>query len=118
MNRDAIFAAHCDRLNVRMLQARTPWVYERHMAAVAHPERGYERAILRVIRSLAELAEFHEERYAVPIASDWVFGPAWLDMARGFLVMLKGETGARLYRGTLDGTMRDLAKAAGFAEEL
>lgn len=91
------------------------WV-DRHRAAVRNPT-ARERPIVNAFRALVDYAAEHERRYGSPLGHDSVLGPAWLDMARGLRTLLNGETG-RLDCGTIDGALVDLAKAAGFEEEL
>jgi hypothetical protein len=90
----------------------------RHYQALQRP-RGFESAIALMRESLLLYGCEYEARYGEDsrLGQDGVIGEAWLDMARGYLALLNGETG-RLDCGTLDGELRRWAERFGFEEEL
>ncbi len=89
----------------------------RHHEALQRP-RGIESAIALMRESLLLYGCEYEARYEdSKLGVDGFLGPAWLDMARGYLALLNGETG-RLDCGTLDGELRRWAERFGFEEEL
>lgn len=87
-----------------------------HDAAWEMPQDGFERAIRSMYAFLEEYADATRKRFRGPVGYDCVLGPAWLDMAKGLLSLLNGETG-RFDCGTIDRMVRALAKANGFEEE-
>ena len=97
--------------------------YERSSADRAHqqayhsPRAGFESALVGFVNALGEYAAAHAKAYGSTIADDGVIGEEWQTIARGVLGLLNGERG-RLDGGTIDGAIRDLARAAGFEEEL
>ena len=90
----------------------------RHYEALQRP-RGIESAIALMREALLLYGYEYEARYGddSKLGADGVLGDAWLDMARGYLALLNGETG-RLDCGTLDGELRRWATRFGFEEEL
>lgn len=91
------------------------WLYD-HQQALAEP-RGLEAPIVRMREALVAYAREHETRWGSKIGDDYVIGEFWVQMSRGYLGLLNGETG-RLDCGTLDAEMRMLALECGFTEEL
>lgn len=87
-----------------------------HHEALQSP-RGIEIAITDMRRALLRYGIEHKERYGAELGGDGFLGDHWLQMARGYLGMLNGETG-RLDCGTLDGELRRWAMGFGFEEEL
>jgi len=86
----------------------------RHHEAMLHP-RGIECAIVALRSGLLQYAVEYFE--GCELGKDHVLGEAWIEMARGFISLLNGETG-RLDCGTLDGELRRWAERFGFEEEL
>ena len=88
----------------------------RHHEALQNP-KGVERAVVGMRKALLDYAAQYEERFGSHIGDDGVLGDCWLQIARGYLGLLNGETG-RLDCGTLDGELRRWAVRFGFSEEL
>lgn len=84
-----------------------------HEKAWTYPRDGFERALQGFIMALGDYADAHRARYGTPIAQDYVLGEYWRDIARSVLGLLDGESG-RFDCGTLDSSVRDLGKEAGF----
>jgi hypothetical protein len=81
------------------------------------PTHEAEEALRDMLIALGRYADAYKQEYDSEVGTDGVLGQAWLDMARGFVMLLNGEVG-RFDAGTLDGCVRELAKRAGFEEEL
>ncbi len=89
----------------------------RHHEALQNP-RGIERPIVALREGLLMYATEYAERFdGCELGKDYVLGKSWLEMARGYLGLLNGETG-RLDCGTLDSELRRWAERFGFTEEL
>lgn len=73
-------------------------------------------ALLPMIKGLAEYADAHRQRYDSPIGESGVLREAWAAIAQGLIELLNGETGA-LDCGTVDHTIREIARAAGVTLE-
>lgn len=82
-----------------------------HQEAVRLPKRGFEGAIVDTLKSLAEYADAHRDRYESEVGEDGVLGDHFEEIARGLIGLLNGETG-RLDCGTLDRAIRQLCRAA------
>jgi len=97
---------------------QAPGYLGRHYQALQDP-RGVESAIGLMRSGLLLYGSEYEDRYGADslLGHDGVIGEAWLDMARGYLALLNGETG-RLDCGSLDAELRRWAKRFGFEEEL
>ncbi len=89
---------------------------DRHNAAMVVP-KGHEVPLVYLFRALSQYGEHHERLLGSPLGHDHVLGPAWLDMARGFIALLGGERG-RLDAGLLDRQIREAALRFGFDEEI
>jgi len=89
-----------------------------HYEALQRP-RSIECAIVALRSGLLAYGTEYEERYGgdATLGRDGVLGESWLQLARGYLGLLNGETG-RLDCGSLDGEVRRWAAMFGFAEEL
>lgn len=104
----AIPKAMVDKANRKPSDWRT-----QHGIAYATPNRGHERALVHLVQGLHEYARAHCARYESDVGGDGVLGPAFLDIARGVIALLNGESG-RLDCGTLDSEIRDLLARSGF----
>lgn len=105
--------------HLKLLSPRdeAPQYLVRHNQAIQNP-RGIERAVVSLRAGLLEYGLQYADRYeGCELGQDGVLGEGWLDMARGYLALLNGETG-RLDCGTLDGEVRHWAKKFGFEEEV
>ena len=89
---------------------------ERHYRAWYGPASSHEGAIRNLLLGLADYADAHQEAYRSPIGEDGVLGECWLEVARGLIGLLNGESG-RLDCGTIDATIRDIAAEHGFDEK-
>ena len=94
---------------------RTDWKMI-HRAAFNSPRR-HEKPIVQLLNALDLYAANHERLYESPIGEDGVLGAAFLDMAKGLVRLLDGETG-RLDCGTLWGDVDRLLRASGFEKGL
>jgi len=83
-----------------------------HEEAMRNPRPGFERGITGLIRSLAELAKAHYDRYGVYIFEDGYLGDEWSQILSSAHAMLNGETG-RLDCGTLSRQIEDLRTSGG-----
>lgn len=87
-----------------------------HREALKNPAPGFEQAIVGMLRSLAQYADAHRQRYADGIRQDRIIGEYWHWLGEAVIGLLNGETG-RLDCGTLDGWIRGLIDSdAGPAE--
>lgn len=77
-----------------------------------NPRPGFERGIVGLIRSLAELAKAHHDRYGVFISEDGYLGDEWAQILSSAHALLNGETG-RLDCGTLSQQIEDLRTSGG-----
>lgn len=91
-----------------------PW-QERHATAFRRPV-GNEAPITRMLEALADYADNHKQQFDRDLADDGFLGPVWLEMCRSFLQLLNGDLG-RLDGGTLDKSVREMCRMAGFSEE-
>lgn len=80
-----------------------------------NPKKIMEQAIVHACAALRHFGEGHRALYESPIGEDGVLGNYWLGMARALVGMLNGESG-RLDCGTVDGSIRDMAREFGFTE--
>lgn len=85
----------------------TPTAPSEHKSALASPAPGFERALVAIVKALAEYADAHRQRYGGTIKSDYIIGECWYALGSSVIGLLDGETG-RLDCGTLDGFIRDL----------
>lgn len=90
------------------------WLINHHKA-LQNPYSG-EAPIVTLRSALIQYGVYYPERFeSCNLGEDTVLGPAWLQIAKGYLALLNGETG-RLDCGTLDGELRDMARRFGFSE--
>lgn len=91
---------------------------QRHHEALQRP-RGVEEPIAQMRSALLNYGLQYAVRYSddAALGKDSVLGDCWLQIARGYLGLLNGETG-RLDCGTLDGELRRWAERFGFEQEL
>ena len=89
----------------------------RHIAAIRAPRLGFERAIVRGIRSWLEYAQAHKRRYESGIGKDGHLGEIWAAQGRALHDLLDGETG-RLDCGTLSTIIHRALRAEGFGEDV
>jgi hypothetical protein len=88
----------------------------RHVRAwTANPTDGNTMggALVTMIEAWADYADFHAERYESKLGDEGILGPAWLLLGKGMLQLLNGELGS-YDAGTLESTIVEIAKAAGF----
>lgn len=85
---------------------------ERHYRAFERDTTG----IAAMLRAWAHYADSHRSRYGSPVGDDGFLGPEWGRIGRGILALLNGEIGG-MDGGTLDGMIRDIAKANGIDSE-
>ena len=83
-----------------------------HSRAVAHCA-----GMASILRGLEAYAEEYEEDIGAPLAEDAYLGAEFLGILRGCVDLLNGPLGG-LSGGVCDGTLREIAKKAGFTEEL
>lgn len=88
---------------------------DRHRGAYLSPRKN-ERPIVSMLEALAAYADQHKAQFGRDLADDGFLGPAWLEMCRSFLQLLNGDLG-RLDGGTLDKSVREMCRMAGFSEE-
>jgi hypothetical protein len=84
----------------------------RHLAALQTP-KGFESAIVGLIRAWAIYADSHKARYDSGIGEDGLLGDFWSQMSKQLRGLLDGETG-RLDCGTLATFISETLKAEGF----
>lgn len=85
---------------------------EQHGEAMRNPRPGFERGMVGLIKSLAELASAHRDRYEVFISEDSYMGEEWAQILSSAHSLLNGETG-RLDCGTLSQQIEDLRSSGG-----
>lgn len=91
------------------------WLISHHRA-LSEP-RGGEAPVVTLRSALIQYGLCYAERFeGCSLGQDNFLGPAWLQVARGYLALLNGETG-RLDCGSLDAELRDLARRFGFSAE-
>lgn len=78
-----------------------------HIKAMNCPNPGFERAIVNILKGLAEYAYIHLCDIEYPIADDWYLGEFWNNLFQSAVGLLNGETG-RLDCATIDYHMRVL----------
>lgn len=83
----------------------------RHNEAIQSPE-GFEVGMVALAKFIRRYSAEHEARYERKIGDDYVLGPAFIDIVRGFRTLLNGECG-RLDCGTLDGFACEILKENG-----
>ena len=99
--------------SIKSIRSKFPEAWtEAHLAAWSSP-RGPEIAIVGLIRSAADYADCHFQRYESRIGDDGVLGDHWESIVRGTLGLLNGECG-RFDCGTLDSLLRSMLSAEGF----
>lgn len=89
-----------------------PVASRRHARALdgANP---HVMAIKSLVLSLACYADAHRGEFKGPLSEDSFLGPEWHAMTQSALALLNGPTGD-LDCGTVDRTIRAIAKEAGF----
>lgn len=93
-----------------------PEYMARHQRALQNP-RGAERAVTLLRSGLLQYAVEYGARYeGCQLGEDGILGDAWLQLAKGYIGLLNGETG-RLDCGTLDGEVRRWALQHGFSQQ-
>lgn len=91
------------------------WLINHHKAL--QKPRGNEEPIVTLRSALIQYGVYYSERFeGCKLGEDHLLGSGWLQIAKGYLVLLNGETG-RLDCGSLDGELRDMARRFSFSEE-
>ncbi len=85
-----------------------------HEEAMRLPRQGFESAVVKLFRGIADYADAHRERYGGRIMDDGYIGEAWYTLGHALIDLLNGETG-RLDCATLDRQVRDLIEGGGTA---
>ncbi len=80
----------------------------RHNAALGAP-RGFEIAVVYMLRGLHSYRVLHLARYECDVLDDGEFGDGIQDIARGVRTLLNGETG-RLDCGTIDSYLCEIVE--------
>ena len=100
------------------LKEITKNAHQRHYEALERPGNQYEHFFKKSLRSLELYIIAYKEQYPESnLADDSYSGECWLEMARGIRGLLNCERG-RLDGGLLDTAILELAKEAGFTNEL
>lgn len=86
---------------------------KQHQRAWDNPYPGFETAIVHFVKGLLAYNEVYHARYGVSVSQDPALGVNWLDIARGTVGLLDGDTG-RLSCAALDGLIRGTAERAGY----
>jgi predicted RNA methylase len=99
------------------LPAGPPPVYvpKDHHEAMRQPAPGFERALVSILRGLAEYAQAHRKRYLEPVDSDGYIGEEWAKILSSAECLLNGESG-RLDCGELSRQFNALRLSGGSEE--
>ena len=101
-------------------KGQEPWAIQ-HLAAVARPMTNPTEAnrpgmaILSMLSGLAIYADWHRGRFGSDIADDGVIGREWREALGAVRGLLNGELSG-LDAGTVDSTIVEMGKAAGFKD--
>ena len=87
------------------------------LGGVNSTARPFETAVAQMIVGWGRYAQDHKKEYGTPIGDDGIIGAAWLEVGKGLIDLLNGQTG-RLDCGTLDAFIRDTVHENGFPDEL
>lgn len=90
----------------------TPAYLREHEDALRNPAPGFERGIVGLWKSLAELAQAHFDTCGTYISEDGYLGDEWAQILSSAHSLLNGETG-RLDCGTLSKQIEDLRTSGG-----
>jgi hypothetical protein len=91
--------------------------YDRHIAAVANPRPGMERALVSGIGAIGELMDAHEREYGSPVSQDYLVAPIVRDMCLAWRAFLDQDLGRRLDGGAIDAALVALMARAGYDDE-
>lgn len=83
-----------------------------HEAAMAAPNRGFERALVKMFDGWLEYRQAHRERYDDGIGADGVIGEEWISVGDALRGLLNGETG-RISPGRMHSSITETLRQEG-----
>lgn len=94
----------------------TGWA-TRHLAAVACPKAGYERALVEMLSGWLRYADAAQSAWESGVGKDYVLGPKWAQIGDGLRGLLNGDLG-RMDGGALDAVLCRALQAEGFDPDM